>query len=214
MRQGRAPKNRGHVMLEDLKGKRALITGSSTGIGAAVARELARLGVAVVIHGNKSADAANALGEEIGGGGGVVLGDVGDGATAQRIVEEAVEGAGRARHPHQQCRGDPRAGDQCGVRRGDVRAGVRHQCALGAGGDQGGLSAPQGGGRRLDHQYRLDRRTVRRLHGIDGLCLGQGGGAFDHPQRGAGIRRRPYPGQRGGAGVHRNAVPRRYAGDR
>lgn len=77
-------------MLEDLKGKRALVTGSSTGIGAAVARELSRLGVRVVIHGNKNADAANTVAREIDAAG-VVLGDVGDGAMAQRIVDEAVK---------------------------------------------------------------------------------------------------------------------------
>lgn len=77
-------------MLEDLKGKRVLITGSSTGIGAAVARELAKLGARVVIHGNKNADAANSIAKEIGAAG-VVLGDVGDSATATRIVEESVK---------------------------------------------------------------------------------------------------------------------------
>jgi 3-oxoacyl-[acyl-carrier protein] reductase len=77
-------------MLEDLAGKRALVTGSSTGIGAAVARELAKLGVRVVVHGNKNAAAAEAVAKEIGAAG-VVLGDVGDGAAAARIVGEAAE---------------------------------------------------------------------------------------------------------------------------
>src|SRR4051812_42295641 len=77
-------------MLEDLQGKRVLITGSSTGIGAAVARELAKLGAKVVIHGNKNAEAAEAIAKEIGAAG-VVLGDVGDGGTAARIVDEAVK---------------------------------------------------------------------------------------------------------------------------
>jgi 3-oxoacyl-[acyl-carrier protein] reductase len=84
-------------MLDDLKGKRALVTGSSTGIGAAVAKELARLGAAVAIHGNKNADAAEAVATDIRAAGGkavVVLGDVGDSATAQRIVDEAVAGLG------------------------------------------------------------------------------------------------------------------------
>jgi 3-oxoacyl-[acyl-carrier protein] reductase len=80
-------------MLEDLRGKRVLATGSSTGIGAAVARELSRLGARVVIHGNKNADAANALAKEIGAAG-VVLGDVGDAKEAARIVEEAVSQLG------------------------------------------------------------------------------------------------------------------------
>lgn len=84
-------------MLEDLKGKRALVTGSSTGIGAAVAKEFARLGVAVAIHGNKNADAAEAVAREIREAGGtavVVLGDLGDSATAARVVDEAVAGLG------------------------------------------------------------------------------------------------------------------------
>jgi 3-oxoacyl-[acyl-carrier protein] reductase len=80
-------------VLEDLKNKRVLITGSSTGIGAAVARELAGLGARVVIHGNKNADAASAIARQIGAAG-VVLGDVGDSATARRIVEEAAAALG------------------------------------------------------------------------------------------------------------------------
>lgn len=84
-------------MLEDLKGKRALITGSSTGIGAAVARELARLGVGVAIHGHKNAEAAEAVAAEIRAAGGkavVVLGDVGASGEAQKIVDAAVAGLG------------------------------------------------------------------------------------------------------------------------
>ncbi len=84
-------------MLHDLKGKRALITGSSTGIGAAVARELARLGVAVAVHGNKNAAAAEAVATEIRGAGGkavVVLGDVSRSGDAERIVADAVAGLG------------------------------------------------------------------------------------------------------------------------
>jgi 3-oxoacyl-[acyl-carrier protein] reductase len=84
-------------MLEDLKGKRALVTGSSTGIGAAVAKELARLGVAVAVHGNKNAGAAEAVAAEIRAAGGkavVVLGDVSRSGEAQKIVDAAVAGLG------------------------------------------------------------------------------------------------------------------------
>lgn len=84
-------------MLEDLKGKRAFVTGSSTGIGAAVVRELARLGVSVAVHGNKNAEAAEAIAAEIRAAGGravVVIGDVGKSGEAARIVAEAVEGLG------------------------------------------------------------------------------------------------------------------------
>jgi 3-oxoacyl-[acyl-carrier protein] reductase len=84
-------------MLEDLKGKRALITGASTGIGAAVAREFARLGVRVAVHGNRNGEAAQALAAEIGGAGKaapVVLGDVSDAAQAARVAEEAAAALG------------------------------------------------------------------------------------------------------------------------
>jgi 3-oxoacyl-[acyl-carrier protein] reductase len=84
-------------MLEDIRGKRALVTGSSTGIGAAVAKELARLGAAVAVHGNKNAEAAEAVAAEIRAAGGkavVVLGDVSNSASAARIVADAVAGLG------------------------------------------------------------------------------------------------------------------------
>ena len=45
--------------MEDLKGKTALITGASTGIGAAVAIAFAARGMRVAVHYNSSADAAN-----------------------------------------------------------------------------------------------------------------------------------------------------------
>ena len=84
-------------MLEDLKGKRALVTGSSTGIGAAVAMELARQGAAVAVHGNKNAEAAEAVAAGIRAAGGkavVVLGDVSTSGEAQKIVDAAVAGLG------------------------------------------------------------------------------------------------------------------------
>ncbi len=84
-------------MLEDIRGKRALVTGSSTGIGAAVAKELARLGASVAVHGNKNAAAAEAVAAEIRAAGGkavVVLGDVSNSASAAQIVADAVAGLG------------------------------------------------------------------------------------------------------------------------
>jgi 3-oxoacyl-[acyl-carrier protein] reductase len=84
-------------MLDDLKGKRALITGSSTGIGAAVALELGRLGVAVTVHGNQNVQAAREVAGKINAAGGkalVVIGDVSSSTEARRIVSEAVDGLG------------------------------------------------------------------------------------------------------------------------
>lgn len=84
-------------MLDDLAGKRALITGSSTGIGAALALELGKLGVAVAVHGHSNAEAARQVADQITGAGGkavVVLGDVSKSAETARVVSEAVEGLG------------------------------------------------------------------------------------------------------------------------
>jgi NAD(P)-dependent dehydrogenase (short-subunit alcohol dehydrogenase family) len=80
-----------------LAGRRALVTGASTGIGRAIAERFAAEGasVAVGVHTNVDA-AATTLGhiEAAGGRGVVVQGDVADGADARRIVEETVETLG------------------------------------------------------------------------------------------------------------------------
>lgn len=84
-------------MLSDLKGKRALITGSSTGIGAAVALAFAKLGAHVAVHGNSSLDAAQKIVDEITSGGGtavLVSGDVSDIAKSKEIVDDAAEKLG------------------------------------------------------------------------------------------------------------------------
>lgn len=52
-----------------LKGKRALVTGSTSGIGAGIAKRLAAEGVAVAIHGRDAARAER-VAAEIGNAGG------------------------------------------------------------------------------------------------------------------------------------------------
>jgi NAD(P)-dependent dehydrogenase (short-subunit alcohol dehydrogenase family) len=91
-----------------LRGKRALVTGSSRGIGAAIAKALAREGVSLVVHGRSEGDAAR-VASEIGVEGGkaaVALGDLStdDGAAlaidaalaAFGGIDIAVNNAGRA----------------------------------------------------------------------------------------------------------------------
>ncbi|MBD0290383.1 MAG: 3-oxoacyl-[acyl-carrier-protein] reductase [Thermoleophilia bacterium] len=75
-----------------LQGKTALVTGASRGIGAAVARELARGGARVAVNYRASKAAAEALADELGGV--ALAGDVGDAGDAARVVEEAEEALG------------------------------------------------------------------------------------------------------------------------
>jgi 3-oxoacyl-[acyl-carrier protein] reductase len=82
----------------DLEGKVALITGSSTGIGAAVAKAYAEAGMSVAVHCNQSRAAADAVADAISKAGGraVVLGaDVRDGSKAEGLVQQTVKELGR-----------------------------------------------------------------------------------------------------------------------
>jgi 3-oxoacyl-[acyl-carrier protein] reductase len=72
-----------------LEGKTALVTGGSRGIGAAVARELARAGASVVVGYRSGADEAEAIAAEIGGT--AVQADVAKADDAKRLVDEAGE---------------------------------------------------------------------------------------------------------------------------
>jgi 3-oxoacyl-[acyl-carrier protein] reductase len=79
-----------------LQGKRALVTGSSAGLGEAIARTLAAEGAVVVVHG-RSAQRAYALAEDIGRRGGaavVVLGDFAADRGAEAIAAGAIERLG------------------------------------------------------------------------------------------------------------------------
>ena len=85
-------------MFDELQGKAVLVTGSSTGIGAAVATGFARLGATVAVHYNSSAAAAEAVVAAIAAGGGKAVllhGDVTDSGVARRVVDEAAERCGR-----------------------------------------------------------------------------------------------------------------------
>lgn len=82
----------------DLKGKVVLITGASTGIGAAAALAFAREGSKVVVHYNASRDAAEAVvaqAREAGATAHAVAGDVTRSAEVARIVAETMELHGR-----------------------------------------------------------------------------------------------------------------------
>ncbi|MCC6870432.1 MAG: SDR family oxidoreductase [Burkholderiales bacterium] len=84
-------------MTTDIAGKVALITGASTGIGAAAARAFGRAGAKVVVHYNASQDAATQVVADIAAAGGqavAVGGDVTREADVRRIVVEALRAFG------------------------------------------------------------------------------------------------------------------------
>ncbi|HHL4082260.1 MULTISPECIES: SDR family NAD(P)-dependent oxidoreductase [unclassified Burkholderia] len=78
----------------NLRGKRALVTGSTAGLGEAIAKMLAAEGATVVVHG-RSGDRAAAVAAAITAAGGhaeVALGDLASDAGANAVVAQATEG--------------------------------------------------------------------------------------------------------------------------
>jgi len=76
-----------------LDGKTALVTGSSKGIGEAIARKLAKEGAIVIVHGRDRAQTEKVASDIIAQGGRAhaVLGDLTDDKEVQRLIEDSEQ---------------------------------------------------------------------------------------------------------------------------
>ena len=77
-----------------LKDKVILITGSTTGIGAAIARNCISQGAKVMVHG-RSQERAKALAEELGENASYLLHDLLDISAAEQLVGDTVKQFGQ-----------------------------------------------------------------------------------------------------------------------
>jgi 3-oxoacyl-[acyl-carrier protein] reductase len=81
------------VIMFDLSGKTALVTGASGGIGEAVAKSLHGQGATVVLHGTR-AEKLEALSAELGDRSHVVTANLGDREAVAGVIDAAAEKAG------------------------------------------------------------------------------------------------------------------------
>lgn len=81
--------------MSEFSGRRVLITGSTRGIGNALARRFAASGAAVAVHG-RSAESVGKAADELGSTGTVcgAHGDLTHASGCSRVVEQAIEGLG------------------------------------------------------------------------------------------------------------------------
>ncbi len=82
-------------MTTDLAGKVAIVTGSSSGIGAATARRLAGIGAHVVVNSASSVEAGTALADSLPTESLYVQADISDQAAGRRLIAATIERYGR-----------------------------------------------------------------------------------------------------------------------
>ena len=175
-----------------LENKVAIVTGSDSGIGRAIALELARQGAAVTINFHKNEDAADARQGEIEAAGGKAQRRPGAMSRGRRHPEAGRRDRGgvrAARHPGQQRRdGDPHLDprhDRAPVRHGHRDRPQERLLRRPA----GGQADDRAGRRRPDHQHQLDPRGLADA-GQRAVLPGQGRRPDADPDRRRGARAR------------------------
>jgi hypothetical protein len=190
--------------MNTLKGKVAIVTGASKGIGAAIARGLAAAGAAVAVNYSSGKDGADRTVAEITSNGGkaiAIQGNVGKATDVRRFFEETEKALGSPKRAGEQRR-------RLSVRalRGDHRKGIpsriRHQCPGPVPDDSGSVEALPGQWRQ-HHKYQFDRQRESRTELVS-LFGDQGCGRYPHDGAGQGTGATKHSGQHGGAGSHRH----------
>ena len=81
--------------MSEFSGKVAIITGSSSGIGEAIARRLSQLGASVVINSVASIEAGQSIAEQLGDNTLYVQADISDKAAGERLLAATIERFGK-----------------------------------------------------------------------------------------------------------------------
>ena len=192
---------RGYRMATDLTGKVVLITGASTGIGAAAARAFAGAGARVVVHYNASREPAAQVVADIKAAGGeavLVGGDVTVGSRRQAHRRRVAGGVRRPPRRADQQRGRHARPDQDrGLHGRAHRARADAQLHAGRAVHARGRAGDAAAEVRQHHQRDVDRRAPRRRRRRDPVRRRQGLRLDGHARLGEGARRRRHPRQRG-----------------
>ena len=192
------------ITQDNLEGQRALVTGATSGIGRAVALQLARDGAEVLVHGRDAARGAETVQEITAAGGkaSFVAADLGDPADVQRLASDVgdvdilINNAGIALF------GPTAEFEVCRIRQ-DVRE-QRPRAVLprrGAG-SRDGCEGPRQHRQRQQHGRRRRARGRRGLRRDEGVARGDDARLGRGVQRERGARQRDRPRTR----LHPDAV--------
>jgi ketoreductase RED2 len=91
----RTPRPIQEAVMGEFEGKVAIVTGSSSGIGAEIARRLSQLGASVVVNSSTSIEAGEAVAAALPGESIYVQADISDQAQGQSLLDRTIDRFGR-----------------------------------------------------------------------------------------------------------------------